>query len=77
MSNRRKPSADFIKRTTAVAEGVTITPPDGTPPETKRDRKHYVGIDHAPTEEEALAMGRALFDAIASERTKDARQETS
>lgn len=37
--------------------------------------KHFVGADHEITEEEALAMGRALFDAIASQQAEAARKE--
>jgi hypothetical protein len=36
--------------------------------------KHFVGSDHAPTEAEALAMGRALFDSITTEQAKNARK---
>lgn len=62
-------SKGFIDRTTMKADEVTVTLPDE--PATN---KHYVGIDHEPTEEEALAMGYALFDAIASEQAKNARR---
>lgn len=36
--------------------------------------KHYVGSDHAPTVEEALEMGRALFDSIVTEVAENARE---
>lgn len=70
MSKKKKgdPSKGFTERTT-MGPGVTITPPADPP-----TLKHYVGSDHAPTEEEALEMGRALFDAIASEQARNARQ---
>jgi hypothetical protein len=37
--------------------------------------KHFVGADHKPTEEEALEMGRALYDAIVTEQAKLARRK--
>lgn len=61
-------SKGFAERTTMGPDQVTVTPPD-----TVGTSKHFVGSDHAPTEEEALEMGRALFDAIASERARNAR----
>lgn len=45
------------------------------PPEKTELTKHYVGSDHAPTEEEALEMGRALYDSIVTEIAKKAREE--
>ena len=62
-------AGDFKDRTTMKEGEVTITPP-ATPGPT---RKFYVGADHAPTHEEALEMGRALFDQIAAQRVKDTR----
>lgn len=35
-------------------------------------RKHYAAIDHAPSEEEALQMGRAIFDSLNGQPGKDA-----
>lgn len=69
MSNRKKVSPGYRDRTTMKRGEVTITPPanPGT-------QKHFVGSDHAPTEEEALEMGRALFDAISEEQARNARQ---
>jgi hypothetical protein len=58
---------DFEDRTTMKEGEVRITPPP-TPGPT---RKFYVGADHAPTREEALEMGRALFDQIAAQRVRD------
>lgn len=39
--------------------------------------KHFVGVEpgHEITEEEALEMGRALFDAITTEQAKVARKK--
>lgn len=71
MAKKKAPSKGFTERTTTKSgAGVTITPP--ADPKTL---KHFVGSDHAPTEEEALEMGRALFDAIAAERARNARQK--
>lgn len=42
-----------------------------------KEHQHFVGSDHAPTEAEALAMGYALFDAIASDQAKKARRDDS
>lgn len=56
-------------------EGVTVTP--GPAPAQPEHSKHFVGTrrGHEITEEEALEMGRALFDAIASEQARKARGE--
>lgn len=74
MSNRKRQiSQELADRTTTNGEGVKITPPTSDP-EIKRDQKHYVGFPNGiPSEEEALNMGRALFDAIAKEQAKNAR----
>ena len=70
MSNRKRLAPNMVKKTmTTDPEGITITPPAAEGP----TRKHYVGADHAPTEEEALEMGRALFDAIQVDVAKNAR----
>lgn len=63
----------FRDRTTMRPGEVTITPPEK--PETpEQPTKFYVGgLDHEPTEEEALQMGLALFDAIASQQAREAR----
>lgn len=71
MSNAKRTSPGFRARTTTTGPtGITITPPTsvGATPV-----KHFVGADHAPTEEEALEMGRALFDQIAKQQASDAR----
>lgn len=44
-------------------------------PRRTKEAQHFVGSDHAPTEEEALEMGRALFDAIATDQAKAARKK--
>lgn len=44
-------------------------------PKKERVAQHFVGSDHAPTEEEALEMGRALFDSIAKEQAEIARRK--
>lgn len=64
-----KPSREFIDRTTMHRGDVEIGPasPEGD------GQKFYVGIDHEPTEEEALEMGRHLYDAIQTDRADRAR----
>jgi hypothetical protein len=52
-------------------QGITVKR-TGKPAEHTR---HFVGADHLITEAEALEMGRALFDAIASEQAKVARRK--
>lgn len=51
-------------------KGVTIRR-TGEPKHTK----HFVGADHELTEEEALELGRKLFDSIATEQAKIARKK--
>jgi hypothetical protein len=74
MSNKKKPSRGFQERTTMAPEGVTITRPLRNTPKPPPDpTKHFVGADHKPTEEEALEMGRKLYDAIQVQLSKRAR----
>lgn len=40
----------------------------------RKQSQAFVGSDHEITEEEALKMGYALFDAIASDQAKQARK---
>lgn len=69
MAKQKKSGGGFTERTTMGPGQVQIVRADA--PGTG---KYFVGSDHAPTEEEALEMGRALFDAIASEQTRNARR---
>jgi hypothetical protein len=54
--------------------GITITP---GPTDTPEHTRHFLAVPpgHEITEEESLEMGRALFDAIASEQTEVARKK--
>jgi hypothetical protein len=75
VGNRKKPAQGFQERTTMMSPlGITIEENGG--PKTPLT-KHHVGSDHAPTVAEALDMGRALFDAIATEQAKAARESAN
>ena len=73
MSEQAKSSAqystEFLERTTAPASGagITVMP---VPEEQPTPVKHFVTgpSGRPPTEEEALEMGRALFDVLNAER---------
>lgn len=54
-------------------QGITIKR-SGTPAEPQHT-KHFVGADHELTEDEALELGRKLFDSIATEQAKIARKK--
>jgi len=61
-------SRGFLERTTAASgEGIVILP---APAEQPQPVKHFVTgpSSRPPTEEEALEMGRALFDVLNAER---------
>jgi len=63
----------FSDRTTMRPGEVTITLPD-EPDESAPPAKFFVGgLDHEPTEEEALQLGYQLFDAIAAQQAREAR----
>lgn len=66
--------ATFHERITGTGEGVRVER-TGTPKK-EEHTKHFVGVPkgHRITEEEALELGRELFDAIARERAQDDRQ---
>ena len=66
--------ATFHERITGTGEGVQVER-TGTPKKEEQS-KHFVGVPtgHRITEEEALELGRQLFDAIANERAHDDRQ---
>lgn len=79
MSNKKKPkkplSAGYRARITQTSgEGITVTPGPTDQPE---HSKHFLAVPkgHRLTEDEALEMGRALYDAINTERARKARGE--